>query len=169
MDKAKRSSTLTYILFIIYILLLIWIILFKLHFSFAEMDRVRLINLIPFQSSGIGANEIYNILFFIPLGIYICMLKNEWSFVFKIMTILCVSLALEILQFVFAIGRSDITDLLCNALGGLIGIGFFKLLFLALKNKTNKVLNAVLLLITVCILVFFALLVTHSLPFIFNL
>jgi len=170
MDKVKRNSNLTFVLFIIYVLTLIWIILFKLHFSFAEMDRVRMINLIPFQgSAAIGANEIYNVLFFIPLGIYICMLKNKWFFIKKVIIILCLSLSFEILQFIFAVGRTDITDLLCNTLGGITGIGIYALLFKVLKNRTNKVLNIVALLLTVCILLFFALLLTHSIPLIMNL
>ncbi len=169
MDKAKRNNTITFSLFIIYILVLIWIVLFKLHFSFAEMDRIRTINPIPFQGSGIGANEVYNILFFIPYGIYICMLKRQWSFIKKVIIILCFSLSFEILQYIFAVGRTDITDLLCNMLGGIIGVGIYGLLFRIIKYKTNNVLNIVLLLLTVCILLFFALLVTHSLPFVFNL
>jgi glycopeptide antibiotics resistance protein len=170
MDKAKRNNTLTLVLFIVYILTLIWIILFKLHFSFAEIDRVSIINLIPFQGlTAIGANEIYNIVFFIPFGIYICMLKNKWSFIIKVIIIFCLSLSFEIVQFIFAIGRSDITDLLCNTLGGITGIGIYALSFKILKNKTNKVLNIVFLVLTVCILLFFALLVTHSLPLIINL
>lgn len=165
MDKAKRSSALTFILFMIYVLVLIWIVLFKLHFSFAEMDRARNINLIPFQEIPlIGANEIYNILFFIPFGIYICMLKNKWSFIKKVIMILCFSLSFEILQFVFAIGRTDITDLLCNALGGITGIGIYELSSKILKNRTNKIINIVLLILTVCIVLFFALLITDSLP-----
>jgi glycopeptide antibiotics resistance protein len=170
MDKAKRNNTLTLILFIVYVLTLIWIILFKLHFSFAEMDRVRNINPIPFQGSAfIDANQIYNTLFFIPFGIYISMLKNKWSFIIKVIIILGFSLSFEILQFIFAIGRTDITDLLCNTLGGITGIGIYELLFKILKSKTNKVMNIILLVLTVCILLFFALLLTHSLPFIINL
>ena len=169
MDKAKRHDTLALVLFTIYFLVLIWIILFKLHFSFEEMDRVRLINLIPFQGSGIGPNEIYNILFFIPLGIYICMLTNRWPFIKKVIVILCVSVVFEILQFVFAIGRTDVTDLFCNALGGLTGIGMYELLFKLLKEKTNKVMNIILLVLTICIVLFFVLLVTHSLPLRMNL
>lgn len=168
MDKAKRNNTLTFLLFIIYVLLLIWIILFKLHFSVAEMDRIRIINLNPFQGA-IGANEIYNILFFIPLGIYICILKNKWVFIKKVILILCSSLLFEILQFVFAIGRSDITDLLCNTLGGVIGIGIYEFLSRILKSKTNKVINFVLMVLTVCILLFFVLLITHIIPLRFNL
>ena len=169
MDKAKRNDTLTLILFIIYILVLIWIVLFKLNFSLAEMERVRNINLIPFRGSDIGANVIYNILFFIPFGIYICMLKNKWSFIIRVIIILCFSLSFEILQFVFAIGRTDVTDLLCNTLGGIIGIGIYELLFKILKNRTNKVMNIVLLVLTVGILLFFALLLTHSIPLRINL
>ena len=169
MDKAKQNYRLTFFLFIIYGLVLIWIILFKLHFSFAEMDRVRIINLIPFQGSGIGANEVYNVLFFIPFGTYICMLKNKWSFLRKVMIILCLSLSFEIVQFIFAIGRTDVTDLICNTVGGIIGIGIYELFHKLLKNRAEKILNVVLLVLTVCILLFFALLVTHSLPFMINL
>ena len=143
MDKTKRNDTLTFLLFIIYGLVLIWIILFKLHFSFAGMDRVRIINLIPFQGSGIGANEIYNILFFIPFGIYICMLKNKWLFIKKVIIIFSLSLSFEVIQFIFAIGRTDVTDLLCNTLGGITGIGIYELLSKMLKNRTNKVMNMV--------------------------
>lgn len=170
MDKAKRTDTLTFFLFIIYVLVLIWIILFKLHFSLAEMDRVRNINLIPFEGFAvIGANEFYNIIFFIPFGIYICMLKNKWSFIIKVIIIFCFSLSFEIFQFIFALGRTDITDLLCNTLGGITGIGIYELLFKIIKNRTNKVMNMFLLVLTVCILLFFALLVTHSLPLRINL
>lgn len=169
MDKAKRNNTLTCILFIIYVLALIWIVLFKLHFSFAEIDRVRDINLIPFQdSAAIGANEIYNILFFIPFGIYICMLKNKRFFI-KAAIIFCLSLSFEIIQFIFAIGRTDITDLLCNTLGGIIGIGIYELVFKILKCRTNKVLNIIALVLTVGILLFFVLLITHAIPLRFQL
>jgi glycopeptide antibiotics resistance protein len=133
------------------------------------MDRVRMINLIPFQGSGIGANEIYNTLFFIPLGIYICMLKDKWSFIMKMIIILCFSLFFESFQFIFAIGRTDVTDLLCNTVGGITGIGIYGLLDKMLKNRTNKVMNMVLLVLTVVILLFFTLLVTHSLPLRINL
>jgi len=134
------------------------------------MDRVRNINLIPFQGSdGIGANVIYNTLFFIPFGIYISMLKNKWSFILIVIIILCLSLSFEILQYIFAIGRTDATDLLCNVLGGIIGIGIYELLLRILKLRINKVLSIVLLVLTVCILLFFALLITHSLPLRFNL
>lgn len=164
MEKAKRNNKLTLLLFIVYMLLLTWIILFKLHFSFEGMDRLRMINLIPLQGSGIGSNEIYNILFFVPFGIYICMLKSKWSFIIKMAAILCLSLAFEILQYIFAIGITDVTDLLCNTLGGITGIGIYALTLKILKTRTNPLINIVFLIITVCVLLFFTLLLSNSTP-----
>ncbi len=170
MDQAKRNRTLTIVLFIIYLLLLTWIVLFKLHVSFADMEIARNINLVPFLGSdGIDANIIYNIVFFIPFGVYLCMLKREWNFIKKLLPVLCASLAFEILQYALAIGRTDVTDLICNVLGGIAGIGIYALLFKMLKNKTNKVINIAALALTICAIVFFALLVTDSLPLMIRL
>lgn len=163
MSKEKKN-TLTIVLFIIYVLALIWIILLKLQFSFTEIDRVRSINLIPLQGSVIingivSLNEIFdNIIVFIPFGIYINMLKNKWSFIQKVLPIISVSLTFEVLQFIFAIGRTDITDLLGNTLGGIIGIFIYAVLLKIFKNKTIKIINTVALILTVCALALITLL-----------
>ena len=44
----KKSYYIASILFLLYLVLLIWIILFKLQFSITALDRAREINLIPF-------------------------------------------------------------------------------------------------------------------------
>lgn len=163
MSKEKKN-TLTIALFMIYVLALIWIILLKLQFSFTEIDRVRSINLIPLQGSVIingivSLNEIFdNIIVFIPFGIYINMLKNKWSFIQKVLPIISVSLTFEVLQFIFAIGRTDITDLLGNTLGGIIGIFIYAVLLKIFKNKTIKIINTVALILTVCALALITLL-----------
>ena len=71
------------------------------------------------------------------MGIYISMLKSEWSFSKKVFTIIGFTMSFEIIQFVLAIGRSDFTDILANTLGGVIGIGIYQLLFKLLKHRTN--------------------------------
>lgn len=166
--KSEKRNTLTHVLFIIYLLALTWLILFKLQFSIAVVDEERIINLIPllgsFDDNGvIHFSEIrVNILAFIPLGIYICMLKAPWSFVKKILTIVGLALAFEIIQFIFAIGRADITDVLSNTLGGIIGIGIYALLSKVLKGRTNKVINVLAAVFTVLVLLLVALLlVSH--------
>jgi len=167
MSKEKKN-TLTIVLFMIYVLALIWIILLKLQFSFTEIDRVRSINLIPLQGSVIingivSLNEIFdNIIVFIPFGIYINMLKNKWSFIQKVLPIISVSLTFEVLQFIFAIGRTDITDLLGNTLGGIIGIIIYAVLLRIFKNKTIKIINTVALILTVCALALITLLLVAN-------
>jgi glycopeptide antibiotics resistance protein len=76
------------------------------------------------------------------------MLKSQWSFTKKVLATVALTLAFEITQFIFAIGRADITDVLSNTLGGVIGIGVYALLFKLMKGKTNKVLNVLATVLT---------------------
>jgi glycopeptide antibiotics resistance protein len=154
----KKQNTLTAILCMVYLLLLTGIILFKLPFYSPELsDGIRVINLIPFQGSFdengvLIVREIMNIiLIFVPSGIYICMFKNEWSFARKLIPVLCLTFAFEILQFIFALGRSDVTDLLGNTLGGIIGIGLYALSSAILKIRTLKIVTIVAAAATVCV------------------
>lgn len=48
-----------------------------------------------------------------------CAPKPSWSFTTKILTIVGTTVAFETIQYVFAIGRADITDILASTLGGL--------------------------------------------------
>jgi glycopeptide antibiotics resistance protein len=155
--EMEKQNTLTVVLFVVYILLLTGIIIFKLPFYSPELsDGVRIINLIPVQGSFdengviLLREIIYNILIFIPLGVYVCMLKREWPFMKKIFPVISLTLAFEITQFIFAVGRSDITDILGNTLGGIAGIGIYALLFRIFKNKAAKTVNILALALTVC-------------------
>ena len=153
--KNNRQRNLTRILFAVYFLILVWILLFKMSFSLDELYKSRSINLIPFMGSVIVNGRIYineiidNILVFIPLGIYICMLKEDWSILRKISVGFFISLGIEVLQFILAIGATDITDLLGNTLGGILGIGVFYLFSKLFKNKTNKIINTLALIATI--------------------
>ena len=153
--KNNRQRNLTKILFAIYFLILVWILLFKMSFSLDELYKNRSINLIPFMGSVVVNGRIYineiidNILVFIPIGIYICMLKEDWSILRKISVGFFISLGIEVLQFILAIGATDITDLIGNTLGGIIGIGVFYLFSKLFKNKTNKIINILALIVTI--------------------
>lgn len=147
------NKKLTFVLFIIYVLALIWLVLFKLQFTFGQIERVRVINMIPLNGSIFS--EVYNnIRIFVPLGIYISMLKSKWSLMKKLLLIVGCTLVFEITQFVLAIGVSDITDILANTLGGIVGICFYKLLSKILKHKTNKFINLLAIVLTSCALFF---------------
>lgn len=159
----EKRSTLTIALFVIYMLLLAGIVLFKLPFYSEKIsDGIRVINLIPFQGSFDDSGAIIfgeirdNILIFIPFGIYICMLKTKLSFAKIFVAIIGLSLLFEVIQFIFAMGRTDITDIINNTLGGLIGIGIYALLFKIFKNRTVQVINILALVVTACVVVRFA-------------
>jgi glycopeptide antibiotics resistance protein len=128
------------------------------------MSEKRIINLIPLMGSftengTIRFSEIrVNILAFIPMGIYLCVLNAPRSFVKKILMIFGLTFFFEIIQFIFAIGRTDITDVLSNTLGGLIGISIYALLYKILKSKANKVISVLAAVFTIFALLLVALL-----------
>jgi glycopeptide antibiotics resistance protein len=165
--KSETKSTLTIALFAIYALVLIGVILFKFPFSYQEAGSGRVLNLIPFEGSFrdgvLRLDEIVeNVLIFVPLGLYLSMVKANWLFWKKTLVILGVTVAFEIIQYVFVIGRADVTDVLTNALGGMAGIGLHALLTKALKSRTNGIVNVVALVLTVCALLEFGFLLSHS-------
>jgi glycopeptide antibiotics resistance protein len=169
MEESKNNQNIiTAGLLVAYLFALTWIILFKMQFSFQDLRHstdFRGINLIPFAGSVIKNNQIdigeiiLNVLAFIPFGIYISMLKPNWSFLKKIVPIAGVSLLFEVLQFIFAIGGSDITDLMGNTLGGIIGVGVYIVFCKLFSTKANKILNVLALIGTICIIALVLLLI----------
>ena len=163
--KDSRQHNLTKILFIAYTLILVWILLFKMSFSIDELYKSRSINIIPFMGSVIVNGRIYiseiinNIIVFVPVGIYICMLKENWSILRKISVGFFISLGIEVLQFVLAIGATDITDLIGNTLGGIIGIGVFYIFSKVFKDKTNNIINILALISTILLVVLISILI----------
>ena len=148
----NNQLKLTFALFVIYFLVLIWIVIFKMNFSFNTLPHFRGLNLMPFAGIKSDYNEIIlNMIVFIPFGLYLSMTKLNWSFLKKIIPIAGVSLLFELLQFLFAIGGTDITDFISNTLGGAVGIAFYILCSKILREKTNIVLNIFALIGTICI------------------
>lgn len=150
------------VLFAAYLILLIAVVIFKLPFYSGKLTDIRVVNLIPFKGSfdengNFLIREIFfNILLFVPLGVYLSLLKTNWSFKIKTISVMCLSLLLEIIQFVFAIGRSDVTDVLSNTLGGIIGIAFCAVLGRAFKNKATKIIRCLIIISTICALICFS-------------
>ena len=145
--KKDKQRNLTIVLSIVYLLILIWILLFKMSFSLEELYRSRSINLIPFAQSTIVNGRIHiseiinNVIVFVPVGIYASMLIKDESIIKQVSLAFWVSLSIEVLQFILAVGASDITDLIGNTMGGVIGIGVFYLFTMVFKSRTVKVFN----------------------------
>lgn len=169
--KENRRKNLTRGLLLIYLLALTWIILFKMQFPLSEIGKTdyRNINLIPFRGSAVinGKIElseiILNVIAFVPYGVYVSMLKKDWNLFQKAAPVFITSFLYEALQYICAIGASDITDLLGNTMGGLAGIALFWLLSKIMKENTIKIINALAAIGTIFALSFMGILIAANL------
>lgn len=149
--KRKRLKAIVSVLFALYLVILVWVILFKLQFTLSDIDHTRSVNLRPFHYSTAAGKQFHigevrdNVLIFIPFGIFLSMLALRMKLRNKIFIILGTSFVLETMQYVLAIGGTDITDLITNVFGGTIGIALYALLLKAAKDKqrTDTVISAV--------------------------
>lgn len=124
----------------LYLLIMLWLVLFKFSFNLSLIldYQIRSINLIPFafvNERGNLREIIYNCVVFIPFGLLLSVSFKRVNFWRKLACVLVFSLIAEITQFVFAIGATDITDLITNTLGGFLG--------LILYDLSNKYINNV--------------------------
>lgn len=144
-----NSKKVTAAMFIFYLIALTWIILFKMEFSLDALGYSRNVNMVPFGNPVIVNGQvdyheiIQNALAFIPFGLLICVLMEKRNFVIKILPILLTSLTFEVLQFVLAVGASDVTDLIMNTLGGAFGIGIALLISRVFPGNWVKIINIV--------------------------
>lgn len=141
-----RPLTWTYLvtLFVIYLMLLVWIVLWKLEPPW--IGGYRVIKLVPFAAtSEAGASTpldvIANLVLFIPFGIYLGLLapSRPWWKSAGVLTL--ASLALEVTQYVLAVGRSDITDVIVNTVGGLAGLALLALVHSKVHARIVRVMN----------------------------
>jgi len=168
-EYVMGSKKITGCMLAVYLLVLVWIILFKMELSPASLPHMRSMNLIPFGDSVIVNGKIQfgeitgNLLAFVPFGVFMGMLWEEKSFLKKTAPIFLASLALETLQFAFAVGASDITDLLMNTAGGALGAGCVSVLSKLFKSRTNQILNLVCLAGMVFLLLLIGILIVANL------
>ncbi len=156
MENNKKRKFSIKIFFILYILLLIWIIVFKFRLNISSIKSIRSINLIPFKTNTLvnGIKEtIINFLLFIPFGMYLKYFFKNHTF-FNIVIIILTSFIFEVLQYVLHIGVSDITDIIMNTFGGLIGIILINIMFSLTKrlNLFNKLIDYILIFIPIIML-----------------
>ncbi len=117
-------------LFAVYLVLLAWIVLWKLETPYVGAAALlpRPFKLIPFlpsaEAGGSAPLEVVaNILLFVPFGIYLGLLAPSWRTWQLAGVFAGTSLALEIAQHVLSTGSFDITDVIVNTVGGLAGLG----------------------------------------------
>ncbi|MGW4929843.1 VanZ family protein [Agromyces sp. NPDC004153] len=126
--NGSRSRTVLVVLFAVYLVLLVWLVLWKLEVPWVGDDGRRVVKLVPFvPGDGTGASRpievVANLLLFVPFGVYLRLLAPSWSWWRAAGVFAGASLGLEIAQYVLAVGSSDVTDVIVNTGGGLAGLG----------------------------------------------
>jgi glycopeptide antibiotics resistance protein len=145
---------------------LYWILLLKLGVRFSYM-RNRRANLIPFSEPSIlNSENILNVVIFVPLGIYAGILFERWIFGKKLLFFFLLSLLVEGLQYILRLGAFDVTDIITNTLGGVIGLVIFKAIEKAFNNsvKAQKFINKIAATGTVLMILLLVLLKMNMLP-----
>lgn len=165
--EIKRLNILSIILFCIYILLLIWIVLFKCniylsitngYFEFKTLTLKERFDyyLIPFidyinndstQTFIKFKDGILNVIVFIPLGLYLSFFIKNNKFIKVIFYTFLISLLFEIIQLFSLLGSFQTEDLILNLVAGLLGYIIYKIIY---KEKNIKVLNILSL---ICIII----------------
>ncbi|HEM6082391.1 TPA: VanZ family protein [Streptococcus suis] len=146
-------------LFFAYLLLLTWMIVFKFDLTvlYGRYSSAHL-NLVPFAGTAVydGVLDfpeiLFNIISFIPFGIYMEMLFRKASWTVNLLVIMLVSLAFEIIQYFLLLGVADITDFLANGFGGAIGINIMYVLTSIWHEKTYARMNVFSLILTIFII-----------------
>lgn len=155
--KIQPLRCLLWLLFLLYLLLLARITLFKqvslYNLGAAVGAGERSVSLLPFGSVAdmvrhhvslfrIVENVLGNILLFVPFGFILpALMKKEKRIVILYGVLL--SLSIETVQLLFALGSMDVDDLMFNTLGTALGYGLFKAALKATKSS-KQLLAAVL-------------------------
>ena len=167
----RKHQKLTIALLIIYLVTLTWIIVCKLETNFTNLGamRYRNINLIPYKNTAamngqVDTSELFmNVLAFVPFGIYVSMLYKNNNLIQKIIPIFGTSLLYEVLQYLFAIGATDITDLINNTLGGILGIALYVICSKIFRSKTTTIFQVLCSIGTLLMLALLTLLIVTNL------
>lgn len=117
------------VLFAVYLVLLVWAVLWKLHVPWiGGTTGVKLVPFVATADAGASApREVAaNLVLFVPFGAYLGLLgprRRWWAAVASALVVVGgTSTALEVTQYVLAVGRTDSTDVLVNTAGGLAGL-----------------------------------------------
>jgi glycopeptide antibiotics resistance protein len=153
-------KTLSRVLFVLYLLTLLWLILFKLSYDIPSIlanYQTRSLNLIPFVTLGqTGLSEtVSNFVTFIPFGLLLSLNFTKVALWRLLVAVFAFSVAVETLQFILAIGTTDATDVVTNTLGGLAGLVLYRLAGLVV---TAEVLARVITVVGMVLFVAFILL-----------
>ncbi|MBQ9783985.1 MAG: VanZ family protein [Clostridia bacterium] len=174
MSKLKNVETfkfLSKIVLILYLLLLIWVVVFKCntqikylysnYYKYADLNIIErgLVFINPLKPYLVTTrkeillemlrDEILNVFAFIPLGLYISYFIKNDNFVKVAINTFIFSLLIEFFQLFSLIGMFSTMDLITNTLGGILGYLIYKLIYKESRLIILNVLSIVVIIIAI--------------------
>lgn len=155
----KTIKLIFFLMFLLYLVVLVQKVLLKdgMALTFAEVNnelsfkqRLAGINFIPFntiliylggqESFRIAAeNLLGNIIAFAPMGFLLPLIIRKCRKALNIFVVsISVSLIIEILQFVFHLGSTDVDDVILNVAGAMLGYCAYKIIINIRKRYVGK-------------------------------
>lgn len=122
------------LLFAAYLVLLTWVVLWKLELPYLGPEGLGPLKAVPFLATKYfdanGVSEIIiNVLLFLPLGVFVGALARRTR-AFKLVAVFAAtSLLYETLQLVLNIGLFDVTDLIVNTAGASLGLAVVRIAY----------------------------------------
>lgn len=159
LKKIISPKLIVFILFILYIAVLVQKVLLKdgMALTFAEVNnelsfeqRLAGINFLPFKTIMIylGGQESFriaaenllgNIVAFAPMGFLLPLMIKKCRKALNIFIVsIFASLIIEILQFLFHLGSTDVDDVILNVSGALLGYCIYKILMIIRERYIGR-------------------------------
>lgn len=141
-------------MFVTYLVLLTWVVLWKLEIPFVGDGTERQVKLVPFVATArAGASAPFevlaNVMIFVPSGVYLGLLAPLTRWWRLAGTIAGASLTFEVVQYLLAVGRTDLTDVVANTAGGVVGLALVGMVRLRWPDGTCLVMTRVCAAVTV--------------------
>ena len=127
MLSSPKLKNISRTIFALYLLTLLWLVLFKFSLDFSSVLQLQMrgFNFVPLAGH---LREMFdNFIVFVPFGLLLGVTAKHTQFLEKLAYIFIFSLAAEALQFILAIGVTDVTDLITNTLGGFACLALYSL------------------------------------------
>jgi glycopeptide antibiotics resistance protein len=149
--SSRREHVLLVVLFVVYLVLLAWIVVWKLEVPYVGKAALlpHPFKLVPFvRTAEAGPSAplevAVNVLLFVPFGLYLGLLAPRWKWWMATGVFIGASLVFEITQHLLSVGSFDITDIIVNTAGGVAGFGVLALIRRRLGARTGPVMTRAL-------------------------
>lgn len=137
----KIAKFLVPVMFALYLVTLVWVIVFKANRDLLIYGGEPEYRQISFYLYFNGRETLLNIAALVPAGLFLMLLSRRENKIAAAVGCFLLGFAFEAMQYILMVGTSDLTDLLTNTLGGIVGILAFCLCKHLLRDKTKDVLS----------------------------